>query len=387
MTNHKSTIERQTTNWLLPLILRCLAVTPIVVLLLLILTTAGTAGSREDETVTNLVVQSPPRPIAVGETVTTAVRVEDVESLYTFSFRVSFDPTVVEGVGVVPGDFLSPDWPLENTVDNEEGTISYAYSQLNPTEPVTGSGALAIITWRGLAEGTSPIAFARAELYPYGRGTITTTTEGGQIWVTGSQTPPSIASLSPSSALAGSPTFTLTVDGTSFLPETVVHWAGEVRSTEFVSSSRLTAKIGEDDVATAGTFDVRAVNPPDQGGMSAAETFTVTNPAPVITGLSPVTVTAGAPAFTLTVEGDGFVEGSHVQWNGLSRHTTYVSSTRLTAAIGSGDTDQPGTALVSVENPGPGGGTSGELPFEVVEAGAAPYTDFIYLPMVTSNGS
>ncbi|WP_029523728.1 IPT/TIG domain-containing protein, partial [Polaromonas glacialis] len=49
---------------------------------------------------------------------------------------------------------------------------------------------------------------------------------------------------------------------------------------------------------------------------------------------------------------------SVVRWNGANRTTTFVSATRLTAAIPASDTATAGTAQVSVFNPTPGGGIS-----------------------------
>src|SRR5579864_484244 len=57
------------------------------------------------------------------------------------------------------------------------------------------------------------------------------------------------------------------------------------------------------------------------------------NPTPQIASLSPAQATAGGPAFTLTVNGTGFVSASVVNWNGMARTTTFQSATVLTAAI------------------------------------------------------
>src|SRR5207244_3637589 len=60
---------------------------------------------------------------------------------------------------------------------------------------------------------------------------------------------PTLASLSPSSALFGGGGFTLTVDGGVFLSGAQVSWNGGVRTTTFVSSTRLTAQILAADIA------------------------------------------------------------------------------------------------------------------------------------------
>ena len=67
-----------------------------------------------------------------------------------------------------------------------------------------------------------------------------------------------------------------------------------------------------------------------------------------LTALSPSTVAAGSPDFTLTVNGSGFVAGSLVRWNGSDRATTYLSTTRLNAAISAADVGAIGTFFVTV---------------------------------------
>jgi hypothetical protein len=84
-----------------------------------------------------------------------------------------------------------------------------------------------------------------------------------------------------------------------------------------------------------------------------------TNPVPFIEQpLVPVSTAPAGPAFTLTVNGLGFLSTSTVNWNGSPRTTTFVSSTQLTAAISAADIASAGTASVTVVNPTPGGGTS-----------------------------
>src|SRR3970282_689284 len=142
---------------------------------------------------------------------------------------------------------------------------------------------------------------------------------------------PTITSLAPSSALAGDPAFTLTVNGTNFVSGSVVRWNGSDRTTTFLSSTQLTAAIPASDLATAGTAQVTVFNPAPGGGTSNATPFTINNPVPSITSLSPSSTTAGGADLTLTVNGANFVSGSVVRWNGADRTTTFLNSTRLHA--------------------------------------------------------
>jgi hypothetical protein len=55
--------------------------------------------------------------------------------------------------------------------------------------------------------------------------------------------------LTPDGVTAGGPGFTLIADGGDFVSGMQLFWNGEVRSTTYVSSSRLTASISADDPA------------------------------------------------------------------------------------------------------------------------------------------
>jgi len=79
------------------------------------------------------------------------------------------------------------------------------------------------------------------------------------------------------------------------------------------------------------------------------------NPVPLINNpLVPSSATPGGQGFTLTINGTGFVSGSVVDWNGSALTTTFVSSSRLTAAVPASDISVAGTASVTVTNPGSG---------------------------------
>ncbi|MBD3582699.1 hypothetical protein [Flavobacterium selenitireducens] len=113
------------------------------------------------------------------------------------------------------------------------------------------------------------------------------------------------------------------------------------------------------------------------GGIGTSQTaifdnFRVTVAVPVITSLSPSSRVAGTGAFTLTVNGANFVNGtSVVRWNGSNRPTTFVSSTQLTAAITAQDIASSGSASISVAN---GAGVSNSLPFTIDLAGVPAIT-------------
>src|SRR5215470_8478080 len=93
-------------------------------------------------------------------------------------------------------------------------------------------------------------------------------------------------------------------------------------------------------------------------------------PVPVINvPLLPDAQHPGAAAFTLVVNGTGFVAGAVVRWNGSARTTTFVSASQLKAAILATDVAIAGVAAVTVRNSS-SGGTSNVAYFEI--AGAVP---------------
>lgn len=74
--------------------------------------------------------------------------------------------------------------------------------------------------------------------------------------------------LVPTAVAPGGPGFTLTVNGTGFVPDSVVNWNGSPRPTTFVSNSQLTGDIPVADIASAGTASISVTSPPPGGGVS-----------------------------------------------------------------------------------------------------------------------
>ncbi len=98
-------------------------------------------------------------------------------------------------------------------------------------------------------------------------------------------------------------------------------------------------------------------------------------PIPVITAISPATVTFSQVQATLVlnVTGTSFVSSSVVFWNGAALPTTVMSPTQLQITVTATQITGPGTAQVSVHTPSnlagdvgcTSGGDSGTLTFTV----------------------
>jgi hypothetical protein len=78
---------------------------------------------------------------------------------------------------------------------------------------------------------------------------------------------------------------------------------------------------------------------------------------PAISTLSPNSMTAGATAFTMTVNGSNFGTKAVVNWNGAAQtaNTTYVTGNQLMVSIPASMIANSGMVQVTVTNPATGG--------------------------------
>jgi hypothetical protein len=170
---------------------------------------------------------------------------------------------------------------------------------------------------------------------------------------------PAIASFTPASGPVGT---TVTVTGTNFTGASALALNGTtVAGFTLVDATTITFVVPVG--ATSGAI---AITTPG-GTATSTGTFTVVapNPVPVVAGLAPATAVAGSAAFTLTVNGTGFYNGSVVSFNGTNLTTTFVSATQLTAAVPASAIATAGTYPVVVTNAAPGGGASAATTFTV----------------------
>ncbi len=151
----------------------------------------------------------------------------------------------------------------------------------------------------------------------------------------------------------GASSQTMTVGGSGFSPDSEVLWNGVALSTTYHSASSLSAVVPGSYLTSAGVFPITVLNPDAGGATSNAINFLVNNPAANITGLSSTSALLGSSGFTLTVTGNGFMNGATVQWNGSNRNTTFVSSSALTATISTSDLATAGNYPISAANPSP----------------------------------
>lgn len=179
---------------------------------------------------------------------------------------------------------------------------------------------------------------------------------------------PTITSLAPSSATAGSSTFTLTVNGSNFASGATVQWNGTNLPTTFVSSTQLTTSVSASLIASAGTASVTVSS---GGQTSPSVSFTISSASGGGSSVSVVT------KYTSTT--DGIVNGSCVPPAATSSFTTASSQVWLyfgITGVAASDTAQinwvePSGTVYETENTTAGFAGTGCFAFHINVSGAA----------------
>jgi hypothetical protein len=163
---------------------------------------------------------------------------------------------------------------------------------------------------------------------------------------------PGIAGLSPDKATAGGPAFTLMLTGNGFQPGAAVEWNRERLSTTVAGATAARALVPAKLIANPGGVAVKMVNPGEVASSPVAFNINPATPTPVISGLNPASVPAGGPAFTLSINGSGFVPGAEAQWNRSALPTAVEGSTQLRVSVPANLIAAAGRAVITVINPG-----------------------------------
>ena len=195
------------------------------------------------------------------------------------SGRVVDSFTVISNVELPVINSLSP-------VSNEAGGSDFA---LNVYGENFGNNA--VVRWNNSDRPTTLISstqlsatISAADIAAAGTAVVTVSSAGGTssgatFTITPRRILPAISGLQPASVDAGSPAFTLTVNGNNFVSTSTVRWNGANRPTAVISAQQLTATISSADVAATGAVPITVSNP---DGVSNVSTFTIAPPSLVL---------------------------------------------------------------------------------------------------------
>ncbi len=179
---------------------------------------------------------------------------------------------------------------------------------------------------------------------------------------------PSLLSINPSSIIAGSPNFTLTLTGNNFVNTSVVRFNNQQYPVTFINKNQIQTTIPSNAITTPGSYPVKVINPAPGGGESSLLLFDILNPVPSLLSINPTSIIAGSPDFTLILNGDNFITTSIVNFDNQQYPIRFNSKTQIEAMITSSAIVKIASYLVKVINPSPGGGGSLPLTFTVTSS-------------------
>jgi hypothetical protein len=169
----------------------------------------------------------------VGDTIAVEVWVEDVTNFYGADIRLAFNPNLLQvqdadpnmpGVQVQPRpDILSPDFVIRREADNVAGTVWYAATQVNPTPPASGSGALFSFSFQTIAEGLAEVTVTSYQLADASGTGIPAQASGAVYQIGDVLTPTSTATGTATATLTPSPMPTGTATATATATTTATH--------------------------------------------------------------------------------------------------------------------------------------------------------------------
>jgi WD40-like Beta Propeller Repeat len=265
--------------------------------------TAGTAAISMNVTGNNFLPCSlvqwngtnlPTTFISTTQQLTAVVPATDILSIGSAQVTV-FNPTTGGGGGASAAVAFPIVAPTVTSLSASTSTTSPStapscgYSGLTLT--VTGTNFVngLVVNWNGSPRPTvfvSPTqltatisaadtAFPGTASVTVSSSTVTSNSSTFTLAAPASLPVPAIASVTPSSAVAGNPAFLLETGGTGWAPCTLIEWNGSSRTTLFVGTTGATAAISAADIGSAGKISVTAVNPAPGGGTSNTYSFPI----------------------------------------------------------------------------------------------------------------
>ena len=182
--------------------------------------------------------------------------------------------------------------------------------------------------------------------------------------------PLSLASLSPASAVTGSGSFTLTVNGSGFQSDSIVNWNGVPLATTNVTFTQIQATVPASFLAVAyGSVTITVVNPTTNSGTTGSKVFYLDAPgatAPTLTNPTATSITTNSATLGGTVADNGAL----IQKRGILYALTAIN----------GNPTIGGTGVIEVDD---AAATTGS--FTETVTGLTPGTGYSYVAFATNH--
>lgn len=151
--------------------------------------------------------------LAIGETVTVTIQLDQATDVFALEMAMTYDPSVIQivdadpgtnGIQVTLGDCPAPDFVIQNMASNITGTLDYAVTQLSI--PGCAGGTVAQVAFQGIANGVSPFTFESSLIADTNGISVTHTTQAG--WISVGPTPTPTETPFPTNTFTPTPTAT-----------------------------------------------------------------------------------------------------------------------------------------------------------------------------------
>ena len=211
----------------------------------------------------------------------------------------------------------------------------------------------------GTFRQSTPVQFDIGVTNPGPGGGNSPPAPAGQGHITVENNAPVFLSMSPLETTTGTG-FVLTINGNNFNGSTTVNFGAGSYFPTSLSATLMKVAIPASELNVPGPVSVSITNPAPGGRTSASQTFTIlgnSNPSPVVNGVSPNTIAAGAGDTHVTISGNGFSSLTKVSIDGAEIPASTTASS-LGFVIPRSKLSVSKTLDGMLVNPRPGGGTA-----------------------------
>jgi hypothetical protein len=242
-------------------------------------------------------------------------------------------------------------------------------------------------SWSTLGTGLPNVAVFSLVLHEPSR-TLRAATHGRSAWdyaLPGSGLPSNfdLSALSPTSTSAGRTTpLQLTLTGSGFTSNSNVLWNGVSAGLSIVGTPTATSivvNVPASFFAQSGSASVQVTDTSHSPNTTNALTFSIPGAIPVLTGIQPPSISAGAGDTQGTLMGSNFAQAAQVTFNGTANGVTINSvnadGTQINVTISHTLLLYGAEFMVGVTNPPPGGGPASPGRIFIVNSTGPPQND------------
>ncbi len=131
-------------------------------------------------------LQSSNQGIQVGDQFILSIEADQVKDLFSAPFYLKYDPQLLEFIGLTEGKFLNRDGKptvFIYSVDPDTGQVIIGLSRLGDVGGISGSGVLALATFKAKNPGTANVAFQNVDFRDIQLEPVNVLSKSGEVQV------------------------------------------------------------------------------------------------------------------------------------------------------------------------------------------------------------